>query len=368
MRVNKVILIDDDKTIFSFIKSVMKDENCNIEHKLTGIDGLKAAHKKPSPDLILLDINLPDIKGFEVCKRLKRHPETEKIPIIFITGTESLDEESYGLELGANDYIHKPLNSGLTRIKINHQLRLNESNLYIDEQKKILNHLIEERTQSTELIQQITIECMASLAEQRDNDSDLHVTRIRNYLEILCENLQQKPQYKDYLSTKMISLISNSAMLHDIGKVGISDDILKKSETLTETDIEAMKKHTTIGRDALKEAEKLMGSNSFLKFASEIAYSHHERWDGSGYPEGLKEREIPLSGRLTAIADVYDNLICDRAYKEPYKHAKAVEMILSQKGTHFDPIITECFLECEDQIRSKALELAENDKQREALS
>ncbi len=198
--------------------------------------------------------------------------------------------------------------------------------------------------------QDATIVALASLAETRDNETGAHIMRTQRYVKALAENLKHKPDYKDYLTKQTIDLLFKSAPLHDVGKVGIPDSILLKPGKLTDDEFKIMKNHTVIGKDSLKKAETMLGSNSFLRLAQEIAYSHHEKWNGTGYPEGLSGDKIPISGRLMALADVYDALICKRVYKEAFSHEKSRQIIIEGKGTHFDPNVIDVFLEVEDEF------------------
>ncbi|MCP3923104.1 MAG: HD domain-containing protein [Desulfobacterales bacterium] len=223
------------------------------------------------------------------------------------------------------------------------------------------NHMIEglkNRTEELSKTQDVTIISLASLAETRDNDTGTHIIRTQHYVKALANNLKDHPKFKKDLDEKSIDLIYKSAPLHDIGKVGIPDDILLKPGKLTDEEFEIMKNHPAYGRDSLKKAEDMLGENSFLRFAQEIAYSHHEKWDGTGYPEGLKGESIPVSGRLMAISDVYDALISKRVYKKAFNHEKARDIIVEGKGKHFDPDIVECFL----KIERVFIKIAENNK------
>lgn len=363
---SRIVIIDDSQTSIDLIKGFLRKEGYKLEGVKGGVAGLKRVLQSPRPDLVILDIKMPDLGGFEICRSIRNHPATQDIPVIFITSLSDSSSETYGLKIGANDYIVKPLNAGLTRIRIRHQLELKKADDDLEEQRNHLESMVMEKTKELDLTQDITIECMASLAEKRDNDSSYHVSRTRDYIRILCDELKEHPNYKN-IDYKIYTLFSKSAMLHDIGKVGIPDRILQKTEELTTEEFEILKLHTVYGRDALLEAEKSLGSNSFLTYAREIAYSHHERWDGSGYPEGLKEKEIPLSGRLMAVVDVYDTLISKKVYKASVPHSKAVEIIKEEAGKQFDPMIVEIFMKCKEKIRQVALNNPDDERQREAM-
>jgi len=233
---------------------------------------------------------------------------------------------------------------------------------YWNEERKVRS-----RNEELAVTQQATIQSLASLAETRDNDTGGHIRRTQRYIKLLAECLRDHRKFRSYLDDETIDLLFLSAPLHDAGKVGIPDNILLKPGKLDEKEFERMKDHTTLGGDAIKVAEEQLGQRSFLRFAREIAYSHQEKWDGSGYPEGLKGDSIPVSGRLMAIADVYDALISRRVYKKPYPHHVAVNAIAMGRGTHFDPDMIDAFLRVKDQFRDIALELSDTDEQRRVL-
>ena len=218
---------------------------------------------------------------------------------------------------------------------------------------------VKERTRELAMVQEATIESMSSLTETRDPGTGEHIRRTRNYIRLLAEYLKNQPRFSPFLDDETIDLLCKSAPLHDIGKVGVSDRILLKPGRLTDQEFEEMKQHTVYGRDTILAAERKLGNTSFLRVAREIAYTHHERWDGSGYPEGLKGEQIPVPGRLMALADSYDALTSKRVYKSRIPHEKAVEIIIQEKGSHFDPEVVDAFLEVEENFRQIALKYAD---------
>jgi len=226
---------------------------------------------------------------------------------------------------------------------------------------------VKERTEELLLTRDVTISAMGTLAESRDPETGRHIRRTQNYVRILAEGLRDQPQFAECLDDEMIDMLFKSAPLHDIGKVGVADAILLKPGKLTEEEFAAMKKNVTLGRDAILVAEQQLGGDSFLRIVREIAETHQEKWDGSGYPHGLKGEEIPLSGRLMAVADVYDALISKRVYKSAYPHSRAVKIIAEGRGTHFDPAIVDVFFECSEQFRRTALQFADCDEERDCL-
>lgn len=230
-----------------------------------------------------------------------------------------------------------------------------------------LEKSVQERTRELARTQAATIECLASLTETRDPVTGGHIKRTQTYVRLLAEHLKYHPRFRSSLDDETIESIYHSAPLHDIGKIGIPDRILLKPGKLSNEEAAVMMKHTIHGRDAIRSAENKLGENSFLRLAKEIAYTHHEKWDGSGYPEGLAGERIPVSGRLMAIADVYDALVTRRIYKGPYSHQAAVEIISRDRGTYFDPDMVEAFLEIEESFRKVAFDYADSVEEREAL-
>jgi putative two-component system response regulator len=308
---------------------------------------------QPQPDLILLDIELPDIQGYDLCAMLKANPTTAAIPVIFMSSHSDTLDITRGLEVGAVDYVTKPVAIPILLARVQTHLRLRETGDMLRNQNSQLETIVSDRTRALEARtaelqhnQYLTILALGSIAETRDNETGNHIFRTSAYVEILAKRLSTKSPYRDVLRADSLELIWKSAPLHDIGKVGIPDHILLKPGRLTEDEFEQMKRHTVLGRDAIRAAEiRSHTVGSFLQTASEIAYSHHERWDGRGYPEGLHGDDIPLSARIMAVADVYDALISERVYKAAMPHADAVEIIREGSRSQFDPDIVACFLE-----------------------
>ena len=362
----RALIVDDVKSNILTLNEILKNDYI-VQVAVNGARALELAAMNPRPDIILLDVLMPDMDGYEVCKQLKRDQGTGDIPVIFITSMNEIEDETYGLQLGAIDYIRKPINPEICRVRIRNQLRLMKNRELLKNRKKLMENLISERTLELSQTQDVTIQCIASLAETRDNETGNHILRTKGYMKLLASKLSVHPQFRDYLTEEIQDQLSKSAPLHDIGKVGIPDSILLKPGKLTDEEFSIMKFHTVFGGEALEEAEKKLGGNSFLKLATEIAYTHHERWDGKGYPRGLKSDGIPLSGRIMAIADVYDALISKRCYKPAFPHQKAVQLIIEGSGTQFDPFIVDNFLEISEEIRLMALESTDDVEQRDAL-
>jgi len=354
-----VLVVDDAETNIDILMETLGDDY-DVSVAMDGESALESV-ASDRPDLILLDIIMPGMDGYEVCKRLKDDETTRNIPVIFLTAMTEVQDEAKGLALGAVHYVTKPFSPELVKSRVHNQLELKRHRDHLEE-------LVKERTREVELTREVTIESMATLAEYRDPETGGHIRRTKNYVRLLAEHLKGHPKFKDFMDDETIELLYKSAPLHDIGKVGVKDSILLKPGKLTDEEFEEMKMHTTFGRDAISAATNKLGSNSFLRYAEEIAYTHQEKWDGSGYPQGLKNDNIPISGRLMAVADVYDALISRRVYKAPFTHSKAVEIIREGKGKHFDPDMADAFLEIHEKFRKIAIEYADHDEEREALA
>jgi len=353
-----VMVVDDVEANIDILVNTLGD-SYDVAVALDGKSALESIAEN-KPDLILLDIMMPGMDGYEVCRRLKADDETKNIPILFLTAMTEEQDEERGLKLGAVDYITKPFSVGLVKARVHNQLELKLHRDHLEE-------LVRERTRQLELTQEVTIESMGALAEYRDPETGGHIRRTQSYLELLANHLKDHPKFKEFLNDPTIELILKSAPLHDIGKIGVSDLILLKPGQLNSQEFEDMKKHSLYGRDAIAFAEKKLGKDSFLKYAKIIAESHHEKWDGTGYPHGRKGEGIPVVGRLMAVADVYDALISKRVYKPPYPHNRSVEVIKTGRGTHFDPDIVDAFLELEEEFRKVALKFADFEEERENL-
>ncbi|MGE5027873.1 MAG: HD domain-containing phosphohydrolase, partial [Betaproteobacteria bacterium] len=273
-----------------------------------------------------------------------------------------VEDEQKGLELGAVDYITKPISPPLVLARVKNHLALKASADFLRDQNDYLEQEVAKRTREVMAIQDVTILAMASLAETRDSDTGNHIRRTQFYVKALAEKLRDHPRFAQHLSEHSIQTLFKSAPLHDIGKVGIPDHILLKPGRFTPDEFEIMKTHAALGWDAIEHAEQSLGTRvEFLNTAKEIAYFHHEKWDGSGYPEGIAGDDIPIPARLMALADVYDALISRRVYKEGMSHEKAVQIVIEGRGSHFDPDIVDAFLEIQEVFRAIASRYADSD-------
>ena len=339
-----VLVVDDTPDNLTLMGSLLRDHYL-VKVANHGEKALKIAQSGTPPDLILLDVMMPDMDGYEVCRRLKALPATRDIPVIFLTARSDPNDESLGFTLGAVDYIAKPISPPLLLARVNTHLALKATADFLRDKSAYLEREVAMRTLEVQAIQDVTIMAMTSLAETRDNETGNHIRRTQLYVKTLAERLRHHPRFEAVLTDRMVDLLYKSAPLHDIGKIGIPDAILLKPGKLTVEEFEIMKTHTTLGRNAIEEAERRLGMRvAFLSVSKEIAYSHQEKWDGSGYPEGLKGDAIPVSARLMAVADVYDALISKRVYKPAFPHEQACATIVKGRGTHFDPDMVDAFV------------------------
>ncbi|MCA1945013.1 MAG: response regulator [Desulfovibrio sp.] len=356
---SRVLIVDDTPENIQVLMETLRGEHA-LQAAKDGEKALRLAFAEPHPDLVLLDIMMPGMDGYEVCRRLKADVRTRDIPVLFITALSEEEDEARGLALGAVDYITKPFRPGLVKMRVRNQLELKKHRDHLDE-------LVQERTREVALIKEVTIESLATLAECRDPETGGHIKRTQHYVRALAAKVASHPRFTPHINDAIIELLYLSAPLHDVGKVGVPDAILLKPGKLTPEEFEQMKTHTTLGHFSLSRAEEKLGGNSFLRIAKEIAHSHHERWDGKGYPQGLAGDDIPVPARLMAIADVYDALISRRVYKSPFPHTRAVSFIAEGQGTQFDPDLCAAFLEIQGDFRQIALEFADFEEEREVL-
>ncbi|RTR37881.1 two-component system response regulator [Shewanella canadensis] len=356
-----ILAVDDTPANIDVVKGVLS-ERYFVQAAINGQMALKIIEKN-KPDLILLDIMMPGMDGYEVCQKLKADEATRGIPVIFLTAKAEVEDETRGLELGAVDYITKPISPPILIERVKTHLELKSARDFLKRQNEILEEKVIERTRQMEELQDVSMVAMGSLAEARDPETGNHIRRTQRYVKLLAQKLKEHPRFSHFLTPENITWLYKSAPLHDIGKVGVADHILLKPGKLTDEEFDEMKKHTTYGRDAIAAAEQRISvADNFLVFAKEIAYAHQEKWNGSGYPEGLAGDDIPISARLMAVADVYDALISRRVYKPPFPHEKAVAIILEGKGNHFDPDMVDAFMEIADEYYVISQEFADSEE------
>lgn len=350
-----VLVIDDTPDNLELMQALLRD-HYKVKGANHGARGLQIAASDTPPDLILLDVMMPDMDGYQVCKRLKADPRTRTIPVIFLTAKTEQEDEEMGFALGAVDYITKPISPPLLLARVRAHLALKASADFLKDKAEFLESEVARRTHEVNAAQDATVMAMAALAETRGADTTHHIRRVQHYVRALAWKLSTHPRYRSHLTVAQITLLYKAVPLHDVGKVGIPDAILLKPGRLTPEEFEVMKTHTTLGRDAIASAEQALGVQvPFLTLAKEIAYSHQEKWDGSGYPQGLAGEQIPVAARLMALADMYDALITPRIYHGPVSHEEAVRIVESCRGSHFDPDVVDAFQEVKAQFQAIAM-------------
>ena len=351
-----IILIVDDEPANLTVLSALLRPLYTVRVCKSGPQALEAAAREPRPDLILLDVMMPGMDGFSVLDELRKQPKTAEIPVIFVTALDDTVDEEHGLQHGAVDYITKPIKPTVVLSRVQVHIEVKQARDQLKSQNAWLESEVQRRMRDNLMIQDVSLAAMAQLAETRDSDLGNHIARTQSYVETLARQLQALPQYSSQLEENTLQRIVKAAPLHDIGKIGIPDDVLLKPGKLTADEWSCMQGHCQVGANAIERAiaatlplynttanttkpESLL----FLEVAKEIALFHHEKWDGSGYPFGLAGEEIPISARLMALADVFDALTTPRVYKKAWSEEKTTELILRERGKHFDPAVVDAF-------------------------
>jgi len=338
-----VLVVDDTPENLELLAELLQPAY-RVLVATSGRRALQLAATEPRPELILLDVMMPAMDGYQVFSALHADPRTRNIPVMFVTAMNAVEEEERGLELGAIDYITKPLRPRVVLARVRSQLLAKKARDYLRDQNSFLEAEVARRMGENQLIQDVSIHALARLAETRDPDTGNHLRRTQGYVRALARQLQSQPGFVEFLTAHTIDMLAKSAPLHDIGKVGIPDHILLKPGKLTAEEWAIMKTHSRMGSEAIEQAERDAAHPvEFLRFAKEIAHWHHERWDGSGYPDGLAGEDIPISARLMALADVFDALINRRVYKDAMGFDAAREVIVGERGRQFDPAVVDAF-------------------------
>lgn len=339
-----LLIVDDAETNLTLLHELLAPQY-RVLAATNGPRALEIARRMPQPDLILLDIMMPGMDGHEVLARLRADPLTRDIPVIFISAAGDSEAEEDGIDLGAGDFIHKPFRARNVLARVRLQLELKRAREVLTNQNACLEAEIARRLADNEHSQDVAIHALARLAEMRDPETGHHTRRTQEYVRALATALYATGRYDGELDARAIAAISKSAPLHDIGKVAIPDAILQKPGALTPAEMEVMRTHAHRGRLAIEAAERDAEEHSdFLRYAKEIVGCHHECWNGTGYPAGLKGEEIPLAARLMALADVFDALTTPRVYKKPWPVEAARDQIVSESGQRFDPAVVTAFL------------------------
>ncbi len=349
-----ILTVDDSPENLAILSDLLQPAY-RVLAATSGQRALLIAGAQSQPDLILLDVMMPGMDGYQVFEQLRANPVTRAIPVIFITAMNDLESELRGLELGAVDYICKPIVPPVVLARVRTQLELKQARDWLANQNDLLEAEVARRMADNELIQMVGIRALAHLAETRDPETGNHILRTQGYVRELALRLRDHPRFRATLHDHYIDLLTRSAPLHDIGKVGIPDAILLKPSPLNPAEWTIMKTHAGKGAEAIELAERDADQPvEFLNLAKEIARWHHEKWDGGGYPDGLAGDAIPLSARLMAVADVFDALISRRVYKAPMPFEAARDIIAVGRGRHFDPDITDAFLAGYDEFAAIA--------------
>ncbi|MEI7536852.1 MAG: two-component system response regulator [Comamonadaceae bacterium] len=354
-----ILIVDDSPDNLSLMAGLLLN-HYTVKTAIAGAQVMKIAVTE-QPDVILLDIMMPDLDGYEVCRRLKADSLTSQIPVIFLTSKTDSESEQLGMTVGAVDYITRPVTPAIlmSRVKAHFMVAANAKTMRIN--NEYLEFEVSKRTRQMASLQNVTILALASLAETRDSETGNHLKRTQYYMELLCKYLRRQPRFTDFLSPERIQFMIQCAPLHDIGKVGIPDRVLLNPGRYSEAEFEIMKAHPTLGRNAIANAQASAPQDGeFFDIAKQIIYSHHEKWDGSGYPQGLAQEAIPIPARLMALADVYDALICQRVYKAGMPHAQAVQIIVEGRGKHFDPDVVDAFLALDAEFQVVATRFADS--------
>lgn len=372
-RSDKTILVVDDTGENLTVIGGLLQPFFRVRVANSGMRALKVARSDPRPDLILLDVMMPEMDGYAVLAELRQDPYTRDIPVMFVTAMDGDQDEEYGLSLGAVDYITKPIRPAILLARVRTHLELKDARDWLRDQNGYLEGEVSRRMRENDLIKDVSLNALALLAEKRDNETGNHLYRTQAYVEALMQELQDHPRFRHALSAAQRQLIAKAAPLHDIGKVGIPDQILLKPARLTPEEFEIMKTHSLIGAEAIEAAiERVVGGDrarldelqgntplDFLVVARHIALGHHEKWDGSGYPQGLRGDAIPIPARLMALADVFDALTCKRHYKKAFPLEQAVALLVEGRGTHFDPDVVDAFLAIQDRFADIAQRYAD---------
>jgi len=345
-----IILVDDNPANLRIGKNVLAEKYAVAT--APSAEKMFSLLESNRPDMILLDVDMPEINGYEAIKNLKSKTETKDIPVIFLTARTESDDELEGLSLGAIDYITKPFQPPLLLKRIEVHLLVEEQRRKLQYFNENLQKMVEEKTQSVIELQNALLKTMAELVECRDDITGGHIERTQRGIKILLEEIENSGIYKEETKGWDMSLLLQSCQLHDVGKISIDDIILKKPGKLNEQEFEEMKKHAIFGERIIDKIETLAKESDFLDYAKTFAASHHERWDGKGYPRGLKENNIPLLGRIMAVADVYDALTSVRPYKEAFSHEEAVRIIKEGSGTQFDPSLVDVFIRVAEKFKN----------------
>ena len=345
MKKETVLIVDDVEMNRIILEDILVD-HYDIAHASNGIEAISCMFSgEVTPAIVLLDIMMPEMDGYEVLELMQGNPLTSKIPVIFITAADAETNETRGLSLGAVDYISKPFNPEVVKLRVSNHLRLRH---YSESLEEMVNLKVNELTRTKERM----LETMANVIEYRNLETGHHIKRTSGLSKILVDHLYENPQFNRLLTSEDQEIIVKAVPLHDIGKIGIPDNVLLKPGPLTSEEFEIIKTHATVGSDIILTMQAADDNDPYLSYCYDICRYHHERWDGKGYPDGLKGEDIPLSARILAVIDVYDALVSKRVYKPPLSHDEAIEIIKQGGGAQFDPEITKALLDVHSRFET----------------
>lgn len=349
----KVLIVDDSPESINILAASLPD-NIRVQIALDGNSALRLLEKSEDiPDVILLDVMMPGMNGYEFCVKIKSDNRLKDIPVIFLSANTELDSKLEAFSKGGVDYITKPFEREEVLSRMSLHLKQFRVKKELENHNKRLEDIISKKTKDIIQAKVATVNALIKLEDTRDDTTGLHVIESKNLCKLLAKKIKEKGYYEDILTKDYIEILYNASPLHDIGKITIPDYILQKPGKLTYDEFEIMKTHTTQGADYLQSILDDCPDNDVLKMGVEIARYHHEKWDGTGYPEALRGIDIPLSARIMAIADVYNALMSKRPYKDALSHQESINIIKNGRGTHFDPIVVEAFLEMDDLCDEK---------------
>ncbi len=335
-----IMVVDDTPTNLKLLDLLLKSSQYTVTTYTRGAAALEAARENP-PDIVLLDVSMPEMDGYEVCGHFKASKELREIPVLFISAHSEPEEKVKAFEAGGVDYITKPFHAAEVKARVGTHLKLARLQAALQSQNKNLEKTVADKVEEIYSAQLSTIVALAKLAEHRDNDTGKHLERVQLYTQLLAEELRKAPHLSETIDDEFISDLFHAAPLHDIGKVSIPDRILLKPGKLEPAEFEIMKTHAAVGAETLAEVHSAYKNNAFLTIGLALTRSHHERWDGNGYPDGTSGEDIPLVARIMAVADVYDALRSKRVYKPAFSHDETMKIIRDESGTQFDPSVVD---------------------------
>ena len=355
-----VMIVDDLPENLKLLGTMLKERGYRIYVFPNGSLALRAAEQNP-PDLILLDINMPDMNGYEVCKKLKTKEKLAEIPVIFVSALNDSFDKLEAFRVGGVDYITKPFQVEEVLARVETHLKLRRCQVELEQHNNHLSELVETKVREITESQMSTIFALAKLAESRDEETGKHIERVRLFTQLLAIELRNRGLHQDEINDEYIENIFHASPLHDIGKVAIRDAVLLKPGRLTPEEVEEIKYHSVFGAQTLDKVYSLYPKNKFIRMGVLISHYHHERWDGNGYPEGLSGNDIPLCARIMAVADVYDALRTDRYYRRGFSHSEVVQIIREESGKHFDPEVVKAFIELNERFELIYLDFSDGE-------